>query len=221
MVRQWTDEQRAEASRRAKERGFGRVQTAASVEVVDVPPVGKSAEVFLAQHEGIVDTIVDREVSDDGNPVTTTHTRPGTMVMYKPFAGGYAPRTVSVSALRLLLRQGWSEHCPSCGKPHLDKNGNHSTDPNLCTARPALAVILCPVCRLRIYDNMPFEEAATEDDDKNVITPDDLQASTPEQRLIAARNLHMWLHHPRSAQERNLPPLPAALRDMVAEPRPV
>ena len=78
-----------------------------------------------------------------------------------------------------------------------------------------MAVILCPVCRLRIYDNMHAEEAAASDDDPNVIVTTDLQQSTPEQRLVAARNLHMWMLHPRQAQERNLPPLPAALRDMV------
>lgn len=138
--------------------------------------------------------------------------------MYKPLPhGGYQPRTVAATAMRMLLGQGWSENCPDCGMKHMDKKGRESSDPNLCSAHPPVAVILCPVCRLRIYDNLPFEEALEAEPDENVIAPDDLQESTPEQRLIAARNLHMWMHHPRSAQERNIPPLPAALRDMVAE----
>lgn len=163
---------------------------------------------------------VDVSTSEDGNAVKTTHTRPGTIVMYKPLAhGGYEPRTASVTSIKLLLEEGWAENCPECHKKHIDNTGQESTDPNLCSARPPVAVILCPVCRVRIYDNMPYEAAITVDADENVIFPDDLDDSTPEQRLVAARNLHLWLHHPRSAQERNIPPLPDAMRDMVTEAR--
>ncbi|KKK67096.1 hypothetical protein LCGC14_2957470, partial [marine sediment metagenome] len=84
---------------------------------------------------------------------------------------------------------------------------------------PPVAVILCPVCRVRIYDNMAFDAPSEDGADENVINPDDMVESTPEQRLIAARNLHLWVHHPRSAQERNIPPLPEAMRDMVGEAR--
>ena len=178
---------------------------------------------FVAEHDGkpMVET-VEVTKGEDGNAVTTTHTRPGTIVMYKPLAhGGYEPRTASVTSIKLLLDEGWAENCPECGKKHIDSIGQESTDPNLCSARPPVAVILCPVCHVRIYDNMPYEERVMADIDKNVIFPDDLDDSTPEQRLVAARNLHLWLHHPRSAQERNIPPLPDAMRDMVTEARQV
>lgn len=213
MPREWTDEQREVARQRAKAQGFG--GRPASVEEHEVPPVRRD-EVFIAEHQGRVNNTVERSEDSDGNPVTTTHNRPGTLVMYKPQPyGGYAPRVVSVTSIGMLLGQGWAENCPACHGKHIDKKGVESLDPNLCKALPPVAVILCPVCRIRIYDNMPFEEAIPDEDDENVISPGDVQDSTPEQRLIAARNLHLWMHHPRSAQERNIPALPAALRDMV------
>jgi len=216
--REWSDEQREAARQRAKAQGFG--GRTASVEEHPIPPV-RSADVFIAEHAGRSDRTVEQSQDEDGNPVKTTHSRPGTIIMYKPLEhGGYEPRRASVTAISMLLGQGWAENCPECGKKHIDKNGRESSDPNLCSARPAVAVILCPVCRLRIYDNMYYDDMpAAGDDDKNVIVVDDLKDSTPEQRLVAARNLHMWMHHPRSAQERNLPPLPSALRDMVQEVR--
>jgi hypothetical protein len=216
MPRKWTDEQRAEARKRALARGWGK----AKVEERPVDPV-RSEAVFIAENEGkpSVET-VEKSEDEDGNPVTTTHTRPGTLVMYKPLEhGGYEPRPVSRTAIGQLLKNGWAEVCPDCKKRHLDKQGRDSTDPNLCSARPPVKVILCPVCRIRIYDNMPYETGADDPDDENVIDPDDLQESTPEQRLTAARNLHMWMNHPRSSQERGLPPLPDAMRAEVAEAR--
>ena|SRR3989304_4513048 len=211
MPRNWTDEQRAAARERAKAQGFGK----ASVEEHELPSVDHS-EVFIAEHQSRVESTVDVDQDEDGNPVKTTHTRPGTLIMYKPTERqGYVPRRVAVTSIALLLKQGWAENCPECGKKHIDKRGLESTDPNLCSARPPVAVILCPVCRQRIYDNLHFDEVPEMEDDENVITPDDLRQSTPEERLIAARNLHLWTNHPRSAQERNIPPLPTALRDMV------
>ena len=212
MARTWTEEQREAARQRAKAQGFGRAAVAEHG--------ARTAAVFIAEQQDRVETTVEQAKGDDGSPVTTTHIRPGTYIMYKPLPyGRYEPRTVSVSAIGMLLRDGWSENCPDCGKKHIDKDGVESPDPNLCTAHPPVAVIICPVCRLRIYDNVHFDEGLDGEADENVINPDDLKDRTPEQRLIAARNLHLWMHHPRVAQERNIPPLPTALRDMVGETR--
>ena len=212
MPREWTEEQRAVARERAKAQGFGKK---AAVEEHAVPPI-RSPEVFIADQQGRIEKTVEQAKDEDVNPVITTHTRPGTLIMYKPLEyGGYEPRTVSATSIGLLLRQGWAENCPDCGKKHTDKRGLESSDPNLCSAHPPVAVILCPVCRLRIYDNMRVAEVPESEDDPNVLVTNDLQQTTPEQRLIAARNLHLWMHHPRTAQEMNIPPLPAALRDMV------
>ncbi len=224
MPREWTDEQRAEASERAKERGFGRPvaeRQAGKVEVHANPPVTRSPAVFIAENEARpMEVTEERAKGEDGSAVTTTHTRAGTLTMYKPLEhGGYEPRTVSAKAISMLLGEGWAEVCPECGKRHLDKQGQETADPNLCSARPPVAVIICPVCHVRIYDNMAREEVEESDEDANVINPGDLQASTPEDRLVAARNLHMWMSHPRSAQERNLPPVPEALRGDMVEAR--
>ena len=224
MPRVWTDEQRAVARQRALDRGFGRPvaeRQAGKVEVHANAPVTRSPAVFIAENEARpMEETVEQAKGEDGNAVTTTHTRAGTLTMYKPLEhGGYEPRTVSTTAISMLLNEGWAEVCPDCGKKHLDKQGVDSSDPNLCSARPPVAVIICPVCHVRIYDNMAREEAEVDETDENVINPGDLRASTPEERLIAARNLHMWMSHPRSAQERNLPPVSDALRGDMVEAR--
>ena len=225
MPREWTDEQRAEASRRAKERGLGtKIHPKASVVVQDVdPPSDASTAVFRAKNSGGMVRTVDEAKSEDGSPVTTTHTRPGTLTMYKPTERqGYAPRTVSASAIAILLNEGWSEHCPECGKDHIDSLGRPSSDPNLCSAREPVAVRVCPVCQKRIYDNVRFtEQAAAVDDDPNVIKDDSYTASTPEQRTAVLLNLHLWVRHARQAQMMGVPALPTALQDMVAEANPV
>jgi hypothetical protein len=218
MVREWTEEQRAEASRRAKEQGFGgRPRTAAAVEIHEVEPVGapaRSNAVLLAEEEGRMVKSVDE---DGGDGVVTTHTRPGTTTMYKPSKDGYQPRTVSVSALRLLLIQGWKERCPDCNSEHIGPDGQHSTDPNLCAARDPIAVRVCPVCTKRLYDNIGFTEDtdAEGEADPNVIREEAYSESTPETRTKASLDLHLWQKHPRQAQMMGVPPLPAAMSDMV------
>ncbi len=223
MGKRWTPERRKEASDRAKAQGLGsRTLTQASVDVEEVAPVGRSAEVFAAENERKMEESVERATGEDGNPVVTTHTRAGTLIMYKPTeTQGYVPKTVSVSAIRLLIRQGWHETCPECHKKHINKDGQESTDPNLCSARDPVAVRVCSVCSKRIYDNVGlFKEADTEDD-PNVIEDDAYDLSTPASRTQASLNVHLWVRHTRQAQMMNVPPLPAAMREMVEEAAPV
>ena len=200
-------------------------RTEASVEEHDTEPIGRmdSAEVFAARHEGQTVTTKDRQEGEDG-PVVTEHTRVGTVVMYKPFAGGYSPRTVAVSAIRQLLRQGWAEFCPDCHGEHLDRNGNPSTDPNLCSAKEPIAVRVCPVCGKRIYDNMGAGEQPLvdgSDDDPNVIRDDAFSKTTEKSRTQISLNIHMWARHPRQAMMRGIDPLPDALKELVSDQRPV
>jgi hypothetical protein len=118
----------------------------------------------------------------------------------------------------MLLTQGWHEFCPDCNSRHIDKNGNESTDPNLCTARDPVAVRVCRVCTKRIYDNQGFRfEGQMGAADPNVIEDDVYTVTTPAERTAASLNLHYWVRHPRQAQMMNLPPLPEQLRDMVGE----
>ena len=192
--------------------------TPASVEVQDVPPVRRhrSADVIVAEQQTV--STVDKAQGEDGSPVTTTHTRPGTKIMYKPTERhGYVPKTVAGSAVGMLLKQGWFEFCPDCNSEHLDKSGQTSTNPNLCKARDPIAVRICPVCQGRIYDNVRFGEGAEEIDDVNVIKDDSYAKSTGETRTRASLDVHLWVRHPRQAQMMNIKPLPAAMRDMVEE----
>src|SRR3990170_5069403 len=142
----------------------------ASISIEDnVPVETHSPEVLIAQHEGRMVRSAEVSQGEDGNPVTTTHTRPGTLIMYKPTEKqGYVPRTVSGAAIRLLLIQGWKEVCPDCNRRHIDKNGVESTDPNLCSARDPVKVGACRVCGKRVYDNQGLMEVP-ESDDPNVI----------------------------------------------------
>ena len=141
--------------------------TPASVTVQEVPPVRRrhrSSEVIVAEQQTV--SPFDKVTGEDGSPVTTTHTRPGTKVMYKPTEKhGYVPKTVAGSAIEMLLGQGWFEFCPDCNGEHLDKDGQHSTDPNLCSARDPVAVRICPVCERRLYDNVRFGEEAEDTGD--------------------------------------------------------
>lgn len=198
-----------------------RTGKAAEVHIEENEPVvpTHSPEVLIAQNEGRMVQSADRVTEDEEiGPVLTTHTRPGTLIMYKPTEShGYVPRVVSGSAVRLLLIQGWKEVCPECNKRHVGKDGVESTDPNLCTARDPLAVRVCRVCGKRIYDNVGFVETGekVDSDDPNVVQDEIYTDTTPEQRTQASLNLHYWLRHPRQAQMMDLPPLPTAMQDMV------
>lgn len=192
-------------------------RTAAAVEEHDIAPVGVDTDVLLAENEKQMVKTVERTTGEDGTPVTTTHTRPGTKIMYKPFAGGYMPKTVSRSSLGLLIRQGWKEFCPDCKGEHLDKQGQASTDPNLCSARDPVAVRVCPVCDKRIYDNVRFsEEAGDAGDDVNVIREAAYENSTGASRTKISLDRHLWERHERQAQMMNVP-LPAGWREKAAE----
>lgn len=199
-----------------------RQPTAASVDIQEVPPV-RSPEVLIAQYEGQSVTTVERTKDEDGNPVVTEHTRPGTLIMYKPTERhGYVPRTVSASAIKMLLRQGWYEFCPDCRQKHVDKNGQESTDPNLCTAREPVKVRICRVCRKRIYDNVRFNEPVEgELEDENIIQDALYDQTTAEQRTAVLLNLHYWMRHPNEAMMMSIPPLPQPLKEMAEAARPV
>lgn len=194
---------------------------AASIDIEENAPVDVSDEVLITENEGRRVQSTETVAGEDG-PVKTTHTRPGTVVMYKPTEShGYTPRTVSGSAIRLLLRQGWKEFCPDCNQRHLDQNGVDSTDPNLCTAREPVAVRVCRVCTKRIFDNRQFTyDGKMGGDDPNVIE-DEAGTSTAEERTKASLDLHYWTWHPREAQMMGIPPLPAALQPVApGETRP-
>lgn len=192
--------------------------TQASAEVVENPPVNHSPEVFIAQNEGLTDNTVEQVGSEDGT-VQVTHNRPGRVWLYKPTErNGWVPRQVTASSIGPNLKNGWREFCGDCNQHHIDKKGNISTDPNLCSARDPVAVRLCPVCDKRIYDNTRFEQIEDDGSDLNVIREENLyEQSTGASRTKRSLEIHLWVRHPLWAQMHDVPPLPAALRDMVEE----
>jgi hypothetical protein len=194
---------------------------AASVDVIENPRVVSSRAArrqaaFVARHEN------NRVDSDMAGPeagvVIMERGRLGRVTMYKPMENGsFVPRTVAVSSMRLLLKEGWSEFCPKCGGDHLDRNGQPTTDPNACPNNPRVAVRRCPVCLKRIYDNMAEIQPVTSDeleDDPNLI-PDEVTLTTPEQRTRLQLDLHLWRVHPRQAQMMGRPSLPGPLREIA------
>lgn len=194
--------------------------TAANIEITENPRLTGPGhrrhlreEAFIARNVGRMEQ--NKEENTSG--IVTEHTRPGTVIMYKPTeTQGYVARRVSVSALRPLILQGWSEFCPDCGAEHLDRNGNVTTDPNACKVRPPVAVRVCPICQKRIYDNQGLPVSPAEDGyiDPNVI-PDEGAVTTPAGRTRILLDLHLWAKHPRHAQMLGRPPLPLAMREIA------
>ena len=171
--------------------------------------------VFIARNEGKMrETEEELEEPQDAlfRGGTVQHSRPGTVIMWKPTPQGFFPRVVSVTSILMNLQNGWSDVCPDC-------EGQHSADPNECPNREPTKLLVCPVCRKRIYDNLGVKPVEVEDD-PNVI-PEAYEASTPESRTKVQLDLHMWMRHPRTAQMMNVPPLPVAMREMIEEARPV
>ena len=201
----------------------GQNATVDIIETAQVPASPRkrrgSATTFIARNQGRTEETSDQIATSDGTG-TATHTRPGTIPLYKPTERmGYIPRLVSVSALPMLLKQGWSEFCPECEDHHLDSKGNITTDPNACKAREPLAIRRCPVCGKRVFDNMSLATTAVdEDDDPNVIEDDAYSASTPAQRTKMKLDLHLWVRHAEWAQANGVPPLPTAFKEMTETP---
>lgn len=185
----------------------------ASVSVVANGMASQTA--FMAKNQGREDRTQETITTEDGTGVAV-HTRPGTVVMYKPTErSGYMAKTVSVSAMPMLFHQGWQEFCPDCRDHHVDRNGAITTDPNACRARNPVGVAVCPVCSKRVYDNMTAKEVLEPQNDPNVIDLDMSASSDPKTRLQQKMGLHLWVRHPEWAQANGVPQLPTAFRDMV------
>ena len=191
--------------------------TSAKVEIVRNPT---SRAAFMAKHQN--DNAQDvTTVASDGVTGAVLHTRPGTVVMYKPTdRSGYQARRVSAASMPMLFDLGWSNICPLCEGEHLDRNGNATTDPNACKALPAVALRRCQVCGKRIYDNAqsPLVVEEGEDDDPNLIKDEAYLTADPAQRTKQKLDLHLWVRHPEYAQANGVPSLPEAFREMVETP---
>ncbi len=181
-------------------------------------------EQFLLTTTGKVQTVEgfrNEDTHQDGAGVNIIHTRPGTVMMWKPIADGtYSPRTVAESSRSLNLKNGWKITCPQCGTNH-EASPYPPGDPNACPARDPVAVRVCPVCNKRVFDNIKGETSKPADFDPNVIQDDTFEKTTPAQRTEITLRTHMWLRHPQQSMMRGLAPLPQAMGPLAYTGRPV
>ena len=183
-----------------------------SIEKVAPSRAMTEEEAFLLQNSGRVQSVEGFRHQDslpESHGVTIVHTRPGTVMMWKPGPDGhYTPRTVSESSRALNLQNGWAITCPECHTNH-EASPYPPSDPNSCPSREPVAVRECPVCNKRVFDNVMGEAKKKPIPDPNVIK-DEYEFTTPESRTRLLLNTHMWVRHPQQAQMRGLPPLPSA-----------
>ncbi len=135
-------------------------------------------------------------------PGTIVHKRPAGVTMYKPDGrGGYTPRNnIPASAIGMNLANGWFVHCPECG-------GDHDTmDPNECPAHEPIATAFCPICPKQIWDNRLPPTPVDHSDNPNVVRLE-FNNSTPQTRLKATMDVHIWMKHPQQARILGLDPL--------------
>ncbi len=183
-------------------------------------PVTRSPEAFIAEEAGRKEEDVTRVTNEDGLTAITTHTRPGTVVMYKPTErSGWVPRIISRSAIGPNLVNGWKEFCGDCGYKHINGDDIESTDPNLCSARNPVAVRVCPVCEKRIYDNVATSITQVDEDpdapvDNMVITEDPYENSTGLTRTKTSLDAHLWGRHARQAEMMGVP-IPASMAEEI------
>lgn len=189
MTREWTDEQRAAASERAKAQWASQKTTAPSDAQMLMAQAQSTAEQVSTQR---LEDVVEAEVlGDDRGDVT--HTQPGKVRVYKPTPYGYKPREIPVTGLAQALDGGFLPNCPDC-------HGQCGDGVNDCPGREKRAYRQCPVpqCRKKVYDfiqGLDVEDA----DDPMKIEDDAYALSTPELRTKALMDKHMLVLHPNEA----------------------
>lgn len=198
MARKWTDEQRAEARRKAIAQGLGRK--------ADVTEAPSAEQILIAQAQATAPQVtsedlrdvVDKETMGDDKG-SVSHTKPGLVRVYKPTPYGYKAREIPVTNLAQALKGGFLAHCPDCNAAGID--GQDCGDaPNDCPSREKRMYRTCPVpqCGKKVYDYLQDVEVA-EDDDPMKIVDDAYLQSTPELRTKSVLDKHMLALHPNEA----------------------
>ena len=193
MPRTWTDEQKQEASRKAKEQGLGRkaqVTTGPSAEALLIAQAqGAPAKVTTQPMSELVDAETMGE--DKGN---VSHTQPGKVRVYKPTPYGFKVKYIPSTNLTQALANGFKATCPDCGA----ECGDGVND---CPGRAKRAYRMCPVpqCQKKVYDYILDLDEVEDDDDEMKIEDDAYNLSTPELRTKAVLDKHMLALHPNEA----------------------
>ena len=192
MAREWTDDQKQEASRRAKKQGLGRkaqVTTGPSAEALLMAQAQSTpAEVTNQPMSEVVDAETMGE--DKGN---VSHTQPGKVRVYKPTSFGFKPRWIPATNLAQALKNGFLPNCPDC-------DGQCGDGMNDCPSRDPRAYRICPIpeCQKKVYDYVKGEAEKAEPDPA-LIDDDAYELATPALRTKALMDRHMLGLHPTEA----------------------
>lgn len=201
MPREWTSEQRTEASEKAKERW--QKQGGQRAAIVESPSpeqmlISKAQATAPQVSTQDLSEVMDKETMGNDRG-TVSHTKPGKVRVYKPTPYGYKAREIPVTNLAQALKGGFLAHCPDCNAAGIP--GKDCGDgPNDCPNREKRAYRKCPVpqCGKKIYDYLQDIEETGEDDDMK-INDDAYAQSTPELRTKSVMDKHMLVLHPNEA----------------------
>lgn len=201
MSREWTKEQRAEASQKAKERWQkGGGQRAA---ITEAP---SAEQMLISQAQATAPQVSTQDLSDvmekgalGDDKGTVSHTKPGKVRVYKPTPYGYRAREIPVTNLSQALKGGFLPHCPDCNTAGIP-GADCGDGPNDCPNREKRMYRVCPVpqCGKKIYDYLQDIEV-TDEDDAMKIRDDAYEQSTPELRTKSVLDKHMLVLHPNEA----------------------
>lgn len=236
MARKWTDEERAAASERYRQRMVGATASApASVAPAatlprlrpdggSIDPVGHiSREMqFLAQVQDAeqIETTDDvyaiegnvKESPEDSG--TVRHKTSGLVYMYRHEPYGWRRVRVTLASVAELLRSGYLPYCGDCG-------GTHDEGINSCPKREPRLYRTCPVptCRKKVYDIEEARPNFDEVDDPSAIKDDSYSLATPELRTKARLDAHIRAYHESQAVSLGL--FGPAAMPVPGAPRPV
>ena len=201
MSREWTKEQRAEASQKAKERWQkGGGQRAA---ITEAP---SAEQMLISQAQATAPQVSTQDLSDvmekgalGDDKGTVSHTKPGKVRVYKPTPYGYRAREIPVTNLSQALKGGFLPHCPDCnaaGIPAADCGDG----PNDCPNREKPMYRKCPVppCGEEVDGYLQASEIMDEVDAMKLRDDADEQ-STPALRTKSVLDKHMLVLHPNEA----------------------
>ena len=184
------------------------------------PPLGTpSPEAMLgALHRNkMIETAEDghlliRNAPNRGESMTVTHKTAGKVTLYKPVTNTKGAvlswRRVSVKSTDFdaCILQGWRATCGSC-------NGYCGNEPNDCPARPKRQYRICPICHVRVYDQVDDQGDMPVTDDPLAIQDTTFMVTTAEMRTRVLLETHIRTWHPQEGLAYGIQPLaPATLK---------
>lgn len=170
-------------------------------------------EIYMQEHENVVERVVTRGVGSDGEAQQFTHTTAALTVMYFPTAWGWESREVPSTNMRMVRDAGARVRCGDC-------NTDCSPDPmnpqyNNCPGRDKFATRQCPECGRLVYDFgarsvnadllSPNNELRMADAEGTLIEDGAYTLSTPAARTKVLLDKHIQRYHENAAHALGLP----------------